>query len=191
MTGCYVPVVVVVNGIASNYVTIAITNSGQHCSDFQTFLPGELEAFVQQGEGGFGFAKMDRFRGILATSGGDMEVAVDDFSAEFSRFTLQELISMTPDRDAIAPLGACIVRRFRAVEGANHDPVSRFVLSAGAELQLQGPQGTKPIPADGSYYEDTVGGGFGGDALPEFYTPGAFVLKGGSQADDIGMFEAN
>ncbi len=122
VTGCYVPVVVVVNGVVSNYVTIAVTDSGAFCSDFQTFLPGELETFSQAGEGGFGFAKMDRFRGMLTTSQGSMDVVVDEFSSEFSRFTMQELISMTPDRDAVAPLGACIVRRFRAIEGGDNDP---------------------------------------------------------------------
>src|SRR5690606_30020303 len=47
VTGCYVPVLVVVNGVASNYATIAIADSGAYCSDFQTFLPGELETVVQ------------------------------------------------------------------------------------------------------------------------------------------------
>jgi uncharacterized protein (TIGR03437 family) len=188
VTGCYVPVVVVVNGVVSNYVTIAITETGPYCSDFQTFLPGELATFVQNGEGGFGFAEMARYRGTITTSGGSENVIVDDFNAEFYRMTVAELVKMTPSREGTAPLGACISNRYRAIEGANNDPTTRVVLSVGPELQLQGPQGMKLIGQNGERYEGNVGGGFGGDILPEFYTPGAYVLKGGSQATDIGAF---
>jgi hypothetical protein len=191
VVGCYVPVVVVVNGVVSNYVTIAITENGAYCSDFQTFLPGELETIVQNGQGGVGFVKLDRFRGTLETSQGSMPVLIDNADGEFISYTAQQIVSMTPKRDAIAPLGGCISNRGLTEGDGRVDPIQGSPLSAGAELELVGPEGRAAVPPNGSSYEAGVGGGFGGDALPEFYAPGILTLRGGSPADDIGMFEAS
>ena len=96
--GCYVPVVVVVNGVPSNYVTIAVTQEGDFCSDFQTFRPGELQTVTQNGMGGFAFAEINRFRGVLQIGDESADVTVDEGRAIFNSYTTDQIVAMTPRR---------------------------------------------------------------------------------------------
>jgi hypothetical protein len=189
VVGCYVPVTVIVNGVASNYVTMAITEQGRYCSDFQTFLPGELEAVDMNGGGGFGFIEMARFRGALTAPGGVFSVAVDQFLGAFTHHSATEIVFMTPRRQAMAPIGSCIVNLERSGEGGGRDRRGGGPIEAGGQLQLQGPRGAKSIPYDRSSYELQVGGGFGGESIPEYYEPGEYTLRGGSSSADVGSFE--
>ncbi len=190
VTGCYVPVRVVVDGMVSNDVTIAVAEQGGPCADSQTFLPGELEAMVAAGGGSFGHVELARFRGALNTPLGPMPAAVDQLMGTFRTFTLNQLATMRPRRDGIAPIGSCLVTRLRAEGG--FDPVGGTSLSAGPQLTLSGPNGEKAIPADGDFYEQQIGGGFGDEAQPEFIDPGEYVLRGGADSPgSIGSFEVS
>lgn len=187
VVGCYVPVAVVVEGVVSNYVTMAIAEEGRTCSDFQTFRPGELDAVLADGQGSFGLVELAKFRGELTTPDGPFPVAVDQVLGEFVQWDAAQIAAVTSSREATAPLGSCIVARERS--SGRSDPIGRNPLRAGSTLILDGPRGRKPIPQDDSFYEAEVGGGFGGEAQPEYFDPGEYTLRGGSDADGVGPFE--
>lgn len=186
--GCYVPVVVVVDGVVSNHTTIAVVEEGPNCVDPLIFRDGDLDRAVADGQGSFGFVELARFRGTLGFGQQTVDVAVDQVLASFDQYTLPQLASATPLRETIAPVGSCISTREPA--RGRSDPVSKRSLDAGEMLVLAGPKGEKSIPFSGSDYEAQVGGGFGNDeVLPEFFVPGEYVLRGGAANADIQPFE--
>ncbi len=190
VVGCYVPVVVVVDGVVSNYATMAIAGQGQNCSDFQNFLPGELDALVADGQGGVGGIELARFRGQITPPDGPVSVAVDQASGEFNQFSAAQILSALPARTASAPMGASKLNRERLTGGAKQKPNRGIGLLAGSALTLDGPNGRKLIPRENSYHEARVGGGFGDEFQPEYFDPGSYTVRGGSDSDDIGAFEA-
>lgn len=185
--GCYVPVVIVVNGVTSNYVTIAVTESGMYCSDFQSFLPGELESAVGEGVGRFAFAEMLRYRGTLNVSGGPMAVSVDDFEAEFWGVLSADLPMLESPREFGSSMGSCRVLVGRT-ESGHHDPTPKsMIVAPGSELSVTSPAGEMSVGLEGiSRYEGSLGGGFGGDALPDFFVTGTHTLRGPSEGDGSG-----
>ena len=191
VTGCYVPVTVVVGGVASNDVTIAIAEQGRYCSDFQTFLPGELEAVSQSGSGAFGMIEMTRFRGFLNTPLGSQQVAVDLFLGDFRSYTAAQLANAVSTRESVAPLGSCIVTRSRASEDGGFDSAGGSGISGGPRLTLQGPRGMKTIPQDGLGYEAELGGGLGDDASPVYLDPGEYTVAGGAAGGPVGVFQTS
>ena len=129
--GCYVPVAVETNGVVSDAPTIAVSTSGQTCSDS---LLGQdmINKLAAGGTVDFGFVQL--FAIILRNQSLPTGIAVPDFGqATFSEFT--------PQTAGYASYGVsqgyCI---------ANNDPdMSPGQLDAGAAITLQG-QSTATLP---------------------------------------------
>jgi len=130
--GCYVPVAVETNGVVGNSPTIAVSTSGQTCSD--SILGQDLIDKLAAGSTvDFGFVQL--FAIILRNQSLPTGIATPDFGkATFSEFT--------PQTAGLASYG---VSQGYCITG-NIDPDgSPGQLDAGAGITLQGPS-TATIP---------------------------------------------
>ena len=140
--GCYVPVAVETNGIVGGSSTIAVSTSGQTCSD--SILGQDLiDKLAAGGTVDFGFVQL--YAIILRNESLPTGIGVPDFGqASFSEFT--------PQTAGLASYGVsqgyCLTN--------THDPdASPGQLDAGAGITLQGPT-TATLPQEyagwGFYY---------------------------------------
>jgi hypothetical protein len=166
ITGCYVPITVVVEGVASNFTTMAIATNSGACSDPATGIDATILSQAQA-NGGLSFGSIDGSRSrtefnIPAGAVGQSFTSVSDsVSASFERFTIAQ-IERFGGLLNVSTVGACTVYQFRESDGGESgDPITGTVLDAGA-LTLSGPEpgGTRPIPKDseGFYYESLSSG---------------------------------
>ncbi len=93
--GCYVPVVVVVEGVPSNFTTISVSQSGAACSSGSGgFTAAELEA--AQARGGMRTGNISLARTRISFSGPlpaqTFEITTDTAFASFWNFNLNQLL---------------------------------------------------------------------------------------------------
>lgn len=144
--GCYVPVVVVVNGVPSNYTSVSIAESGQVCSEPGLMDPTQLtEALaggsVRIGIVSFSSVEIDTpdINLPLQGLGGATEFAFADFeqfsSAAFrTRSGAQQFLTRN----------SCMVFTFTGEDAEFTETIASTGLQAGT-VSLQGPFGTRPL----------------------------------------------
>jgi uncharacterized protein (TIGR03437 family) len=165
ITGCYVPITVVVEGVASNFTTMAIATNSGGCTDASTGIDATVLSQAQA-NGGLRIGSIDGSRtrtqfNIPGGVGQSITSISDSVSASFERFTLSQ-IERFGGLLNVSTIGACTVYQFRDSDGSDvGDPISGTVLDAGT-LSLSGPEGTKPIPKDneGFYFAQLSSSGF-------------------------------
>ena len=138
--GCYVPVAVEANGVVGGSATIAVSTSGQTCSDsiLGQDLIGKLAA---GGTVDFGFVQL--FAIVLRNESLPTGIAVPDFGqATFSEFTPQT-----------AGLASYSVSQGYCITKVNDPDMSPAQLDAGPAITLQGlSTATLPPLYAGDYY---------------------------------------
>lgn len=153
VTGCYLPVSVVVGGIVSNYTTLAIDPDAGECTPDTTFGGPDLSQLQNGGTLRFGDINLNRQRSSF--DGGQLQVTdvVQDFaSATYSQVTIQNVgtyAGILP----VTKIGACTVYQY---SGENPDfPTGLLptILDAGPQLGINGPGGPQTIDkiAGGTY----------------------------------------
>jgi hypothetical protein len=178
ITGCYVPVAVVVGGITSNFVTMAISENGGPCSDPANGISGEVLSQAQAN----GKLRVAAISGNRTRSEFDIPTGLglsfatinDSVDAAFDEFTISQVEQS--GGFGTAQIGACTVFQFRDSDGDSAvDPVSPIPLDAGS-LNLSGPEGMRWIPktSDGSYFELLTPFG----ATAGYYQPGNHTVTG-------------
>jgi uncharacterized protein (TIGR03437 family) len=159
ITGCYVPITVIVEGVASNFTTMAISETAGACSDPATGISGAVLSQAQT-SGRLRIGSVDGSRARLQFSvpggviGQSFTSVTDSVGASFEEFTLAQLERFSGLLNANT-VGACTVYQFRNSDGTEPgDPIAGRALNAG-NLSLSGPEGTRPIArdTDGFYYE--------------------------------------
>ena len=169
--GCYVPVAVETNGLVSNSPTIAVSTSGQTCSD--TFLGQDMiDKLVAGGTVHFGF--MQLFAIVLRNQSLPTGIAAPDFGkATFSEFTPQT-----------AGLAAYGVSQGYCITGSNDPDGSPAQLDAGPTVTLQG-RSTATLPQTspgwGYYYSQFNTG-------PQFFWSGLNYTASGPGGAKVGAF---
>ena len=173
--GCYVPVVVVVEGVASNFTTLPVSQSGGTCSSGSGgFTAAELETARAGGGLKLGNVSLSRFS--LSFSGPfpaqTFEFKTDTASGSFFDFNLNQLVQ-SQGVAGISTIGACTVFQIQGTEVQQSlDPVRPAGLDAGSSLTLAGPMGTKQIARiDVGVYSATLS-----SSLPSFLTAGPKAL---------------
>ena len=176
--GCYVPVVVIVNGVPSNFVTMSINAEGGACSDPGGLTPDKLAATQSAGL---------RY-GVLSLAGssmqqGGMTIDTETATGSFVRYDAASVLSATAIT-GFSGAGACNVFPFGR-DGNTGDPVRPVFLNGGAALNLTGPGGARPINRQAvGLYSATLN------------TSGAYLAPGnhtvtGNGGPDVGAFTAN
>ncbi len=196
--GCYVPVVVVVNGVPSNTVTMSISNAGNVCSDAFGLTPADIQNAVETGGLSIGTIDLSRtaFRFPNPVGGGFIEQVNDSGGASFERFTDRQLISVQ-SFTGLFSRGACIVFQFEdddeddgPVDPDDIDPVKPVQqLDAGPVINILGPNGARTLPREstGDYFADLGGTGFGA-TQPLYLGAGSYTFDNGAGGNDIGGF---
>ncbi len=194
--GCFVPVLIRVNGTPANVATMAIDPQGAACSD----PANPLSRFTVQG-GKLGSVELLRFNARLQLdpTGGFTNVAADFGSATFSQQTGGPF-GFDP-LSSLPPVGSCSVFSAAGINVSGllsgqiaNVPSSGRSLDAGLGLSVTGPKGTRTIPAftgaTGNRYSALLGGSLpvpGPPSLPLFLDPGSYTVTG-SGGPEVGPF---
>lgn len=190
--GCYVPLTVRVNGVASNFGSMSISRGGGVCSDPLSFSSEDLNRLRTTGRLRAGSINLSRTTVKLDVPPfGTFENRSDAGSASFLRMDEALLASLGP-LAGISLTGSCMV--FQSADLDVDDPVAFPYLDAGATLRVTGPRGVKQMQRDqeGFYYGDFGGGtnipGFP-PPEPDYLDPGTYRVEGTGGAD-VGAFQA-
>ena len=188
--GCYVPLVVVVNGIASNWVTLSVAASNGACSDPGGLTAQEVDGARTRGSLRSGNINLSRSGMSMTVPGfGDLTISTDTGSASFERFDFGGLIS-SQGFGGYGFVGACVVYQYAGQNSQATDPVVPVYLDAGPAFNLNGPKGAKQMPLMAGMkgqYSATLGGGgipgMGGGQPDYLDAPGTYSVTGTGGAD--------
>jgi uncharacterized protein (TIGR03437 family) len=196
ISGCYVPVVVVVDGIASNYLTISISPQGSRVCSIQNGLSTEeLQTILSKAAVRSGYISLSRTTLKLSAGGFDLDTTTDGGFASFQSVPVQGYSQSVGSLDFLT-VGSCFVYQAQAGQQGYTSPVTVTQLDAGNPLAVQGPKGNKQLPrvAGGSYsatFATSSSGIPGGPPSdPPYLDPGAYTITGPGGAD-VGAFNTN
>ncbi len=195
VAGCYVPVVVVVEGVPSNFVTMSIASEGSTCSDPGGLSPADLSRLQSSGALRIGSVAMSRTTlRVDAGAAGGLDIRTDFGSAGFSRYDAARFFA-SQSLFSLSGTGVCLVYTFRGLQAAQADVIRPDPLEAGPVLNLAGPRGTRQLPrvSPGLYSAQLGGGGvpgFPGSTQPNFIERGNYTVNNGNGGADVGRFDA-
>jgi uncharacterized protein (TIGR03437 family) len=192
--GCRVPVALRVDGIVSNYATMAIVSAGGICSDPVSLPAADMQRLREKQDGRMASITLSRFSVIF----GPVSYRQEDGRAEIFRANLAEMLATGAlGSMASAPaLGTCIAYvlpepgQDMVLEPT--DPIYRQLLDAGPALNLTGPLGQKSLPRQmqGSYQARLGGAPPPSTPLPEFLAPGTYSVNNGNGGGSLGPLQA-
>jgi uncharacterized protein (TIGR03437 family) len=192
--GCRVPVAVKVDGVVSNYATMAISSSSRTCSDPASLPPADLERLRETRDGRMAWIALSRF----SVTFGAVSFRQEEASAEAFRGNLAEMLAVGALGSLVsAPaLGTCTVYVLPepgndAVLEPTH-PIYRQLLDAGPALSLVGPLGQKNLPRtlEGNYQVRLGEGPPPSTPLPHFLASGTYRVSNGNGGAGLGPLEA-
>ena len=190
VSGCYVPVSLVIDNVVSNYTSISVAASGNTCSDPNGFSAADLQTAQTNGSLRYGALSLSRSKSSFSIPGfGTINSTSDIGSGLFFSYNLTQLETAQGTSPA---LGSCMVSVYR-VPGSATDPILPNYLDAGAQIGLTGPGGAKQLvkstPAGTILYFATLGqtdplGGPGSLYL----SPGNYTFSG-TGGTGVGPFQ--
>jgi len=191
VNGCYLPLVVYVEGIPSNWATLPVAPEGNNfCSEQNGLSGAEIQAASERGSLGVGNVFLYRMSQTMTVPQfGSITTTMDMAEAEFGRYDLQGLIRFRGTQ-MFGDVGSCTVLQFAGEENPDMDPIQPQPLDAGPALTLNGPKGQKQIPReDPGYYSAILGQitGFGQGDTPLFLDPGSYTVTGPG-GPNVGQF---
>ncbi len=178
VSGCYVPVMIAVNGVASNSVTISISADGGPCTEPNGLSLADLTAAEARGSISRGSINlMQTSLSIEVPLFGSFDTRTDTGAGAFGRQTFAQFLS-AQSLTGISAVGGCFVYSFEGLSPLNTDKVGAEPLDAG-RITVTGPAGTKEITRTAvGVYSETLGGG--GQAIPGFPGGGTPFLDAGN-----------
>ena len=195
VTGCYVPVAVVVGGIVSNFGSMSISTSGSTCSDPAGLPSSAIDQVENTGSLKVGFIELQKIA-FTATVPllGSVDIKQDRGAAYFYDFNDQALLA-SRGITSISSFGSCTVLVCSNSDTCIPDNSALNVpqLAAGSQITITGPQGNAVLPLSanrvGEYHgplgKSTVLGG------SDFLQPGAYTASNGSGGSAVGGFTAD
>jgi uncharacterized protein (TIGR03437 family) len=138
VTGCYVPVSVVIDGIVSNFTTISGATTGTICSDANGYSVADLQAAIANGGVRVGTVSASR---IVGSTVGKPATRSDTLGAAFAHVSLEALL-LSPGQPSV---NTCWVTQFPTAV----PPIPTY-LDAG-KISASGPVGTYDIPSPAGY----------------------------------------
>ena len=196
--GCYVPLVVIVNGVPSNWVTLPVAaSSGGACSDPGGLTAQEIQAASTRGYLRAGDITLSRGTMSMNMPGyGDFTMTTDYGNASFERYEYLGLIS-AQGFGGYGFQGGCIVYQYSGEEAEAVDPIQPVYLDAGAALSVNGPKGIKQIPliaGQKGLYSATLGGGGipgVGGGQPDYLDMAGTYTMTGPGGTDVGAINTS
>jgi uncharacterized protein (TIGR03437 family) len=190
--GCYVSLVVVVEGVVSNFTTVSIASNGGACSDPNVLSAQDLEKAASQGFLRLGTISLNRTGLSFESPLGSFDINTDTGSGGFFSYNFGQLIRFQ-GAAGLTTVGSCVVYQFKGTDAEIFDPVTGIGLDAGPVLNLNGPMGAKQLNKQGpGSYGGQIGGGAGpfGGGQPDYLEPGDYRVDNGAGGADVGPFQA-
>ncbi len=187
--GCYVPVSVQIGDIVSNVGTMAISPSGNYCSNPNGYSSAELSQWESQGFTRIGFISLNRSAFEISVPGmPPFEMASDSGFASFNRIDF-DLFALTNGSETGTPPGSCTVFGFGGSEVESpEDPIVSQPLDAGPLININGPLGARQLPeVQGGYFASL-------SVMNPFLEPGTYTIDNGLGAtgdNTVGPFQAS
>jgi uncharacterized protein (TIGR03437 family) len=169
--GCYVPVWVELNGVPSNYATIAITANGNACHDPNGLTSNDMERLAAGG---------NMKAGIITLWSGFAFAEPSEVSAEFGFWSAAYALHI----NARAAAGHCVANAGATIGFPGGPPVDGPLLDAGPNLTISGPGGTTQMGPGFFYQYEAVFLG------TNFFVPGNSYTVSGTGGADVGPFQA-
>jgi uncharacterized protein (TIGR03437 family) len=208
VSGCYVPLAVMIENAVSNFTSISIAPKGGTCSDPHGLSAADLQDLSKGNDLRVGSVEL--FRAILnVRMPGSTEVlnlTQDVGAAGFYRFNpnaaaaAEGLVGVAVRGfSGMAPYGSCNVYPLVNGDlGSVTDPVQPGALEAGGSIKISGPGGARSMDeSDPGVYSGQLGGsgalgfaGDGGTTAPPYLDPGDFTIDSASGGSDVGPFHA-
>jgi uncharacterized protein (TIGR03437 family) len=178
--GCTIPVYFVVAGVVSNFVTMAIAQSGSTCSDPGGLTPAQLQSAQTNGGLRVGSASLSRFHAYTAT----VNYESDSAAVGFSKVPLAALQQGGP----LPRANSCYVVQFPT--GINY--VGSSPLAAGT-VTMSGPIGPYTLVESQPGTYDIAFSPSSATAEPGLINDGTLLTAGnytftGTSGKDIGAF---
>ncbi len=200
VTGCFVPVVLVVGGVPSNTTTISISDRGGACLDAGGLQVADLAKAQADGSLRVATILLERadFRLPVPAPLPSVQSRTDTLAATFGNYNFGLTLIRTQSIGGISTDGACTVYRFSGLTPAFTDPRRPEGLEAGARLMLTGPLGNRIADrvTAGNYSAELGGGtqsipGLTQNQLPpDYLEPGAYTINNGAGGTGVGAFNA-
>jgi uncharacterized protein (TIGR03437 family) len=197
VTGCHVPVAVKIKNNVSNFVTTSIGNGGT-CSDPTGPTSTDITNFLTKG-GSFGSVNLNRSTTTSPAlpppigTGQATTTTSDSGSATFYKYTAQQL-NLAQNPFSTYTIGTCVVFTYSGQSAAASDPIKPVGLDAGAQITVNGPNGTKQLTPSSvlgkGFYSAALGGGTPPSASPLYLDAGSYPITGPGGAD-VGTFSLN
>ena len=194
-SGCYVPLVVVVEGVPSNSVTMSIEEGGGTCSDINGLSSTEISAVQGGSDYRAGQVTLNRtgFPLSLPAPLPSPITTTDTASGIFGSYSFGQLIGAQTVAPQSTP-ATCTVYQFQGVHPVRGEPVAPAGLDAG-DISVQGPSGdpiTLDAPDVGRYSGELSGTqlplpGLPGNFPAPYLEPGDYTVTGAGGMD-VGAF---
>jgi len=145
LSGCYVPVYVVVDGVPSNFTSMSIAAGGGACSD-----PGGITAgSLSDGDLTVGIIALQRVSSEFSIQGSPsvsqtMTQVGEAASASYQRYDAQ-LAIREGFNGQLFTQGACTVFFFQGESGRFNNPIEPIGLDAGQNTSIAGPPGARTL----------------------------------------------
>jgi uncharacterized protein (TIGR03437 family) len=207
ISGCFVPLLVQIGGVVSNWTSISIAPEGGNCSDEYGFSSADISKAAGSGMFRYGSLTLQRFYIPFFVD----IVTADSGEGVFTQYTFQRLNHF--DRADRIPNGTCLVRTLlpfsMGIGIPTEQTASSFAASAGARLPsaageqaaidagefitVNGPKGTMRLETleDRSLYYGRLIVDQEADPPVNYLDPGAYTMdngNGGTKAPSAGRF---
>jgi uncharacterized protein (TIGR03437 family) len=187
VTGCYVPLTVETS-VPSNFATIAVSASGDVCSDDDGFSASQLQNVAAGNDLRLGLLELARSPIPNSPQSSAGPTIQDTGYAQFSNYTPDQLIrSLGPFRTP--SVGNCVVYAFSGSSATVTDPIQPQPLDAGPAISISGPNGIAALNVEQTVgsFQDMLGASNNGGPL--YLNPGLYTFTGTGGAD-VGPFGA-
>lgn len=192
VSGCFVPVYFTVNGVTSNFVTIAV-NDNAVCSDANLFTSADLQNINNYQTLRVGEIVLEQFSlDITGVPRPEPPEENDSATGTFGTFTANNLFNSMGGLSAeVAISQGCMVYQFASGEFFT-DPVTPVGLDAGPVINVTGPNGTRQITrsSTGNYATKFVTPMLGVQESA-FLSAGTYTLDNGTGGKDVGPFKVS
>lgn len=156
ITGCFLPVVVVVNGIPSNYASLSIDPSGAACTPDPILGEPNFSQLTNGGTYSSGVIALSRGRSSIDIDFLGPQAVFDSISDTasglYQKVTIQNVAAFAGNI-GITRIGSCSLYRYTGEDSGVPELIPPTPLDAGAQLSIAGPGGNDVLPkvSPGSY----------------------------------------
>lgn len=196
LSGCYVPVAVVVNGTVSNFTSVSLSANGTTCSDPAGLPSSAINQVVANGSLKVGFIELQKvaFSATVPLLG-TLDVKEDRGAAYFYDFNDQALLA-SRGLSSISSFSSCTVLVCNNSNTCIPDNTALNVpqISAGSSITVNGPSGSAVLPLSAGKlgeYHGPLGSSTVVGSGNDFLVPGAYTASNGSGGTDVAGFTAD